>query len=62
MVIELVPPGESEAVASARAEQRAWLAERGYRVIELEEEAVATDLSQVLDRLAQTVGDAAGQA
>ena len=62
MVIELVPPGESEAVASARAEQRAWLAERGYRVIELEEEALATDLSQVLDRLAQTVGDAAGQA
>ena len=62
MVIELVPPGESEAVASARAEQRAWLAERGYRVIELKEEAVATDLNQVLDRLAQAVGEAASEA
>jgi tRNA/rRNA methyltransferase len=62
MVIELVPPSESEAVAKARADERAWLIERGYRVIELEEEAVAGDLSQVLDRLAQTVGDAAGQA
>jgi very-short-patch-repair endonuclease len=57
-----VPPSESEAVAKARADERAWLIERGYRVIELEEEAVAGDLSQVLDRLAQTVGDAAGQA
>ncbi len=62
MVIELVPPGESEAAAKARAEQRAWLAERGYRVIELKEEAVATDLSQVLDRLAQAVGEAASEA
>ena len=62
MVIELVPPSESEAAAKARADERAWLIERGYRVIELEEEAVAGDLSQVLDRLAQTVGDAAGQA
>ena len=62
MVIELVPPGESEAVASARAEQRVWLAERGYRVIELKEEAVATDLNQVLDRLAQAVGEAASEA
>jgi tRNA/rRNA methyltransferase len=61
-VIELVPPNESEAAAKARADERAWLTERGYRVIELEEEAVAGDLSQVLDRLAQTVGDAAGQA
>jgi tRNA/rRNA methyltransferase len=61
-VIELVPPNESEAAAKARADERAWLIERGYRVIELEEEAVAGDLSQVLDRLAQTVGDAAGQA
>jgi tRNA/rRNA methyltransferase len=62
MVIELVPPNESEAAAKARADERAWLIERGYRVIELEEEAVATDLNQVLDRLAQAVGDAAGQA
>jgi tRNA/rRNA methyltransferase len=61
-VIELVSPNESEAAAKARADERAWLIERGYRVIELEEEAVAGDLSQVLDRLAQTVGDAAGQA
>jgi len=61
MVIELVPRGESEAAATARAEQRAWLAERGYRVIELKEEAVATDLSEVLDRLAPAVGEAADE-
>ncbi|MET0923033.1 MAG: TrmJ/YjtD family RNA methyltransferase [Xanthobacteraceae bacterium] len=62
MVIELVPPNESEAAAKARADERAWLIERGYRVIELKEEAVATDLSQVLDRLAQAVGEAASEA
>jgi tRNA/rRNA methyltransferase len=61
-VIELVPANESEAAAKARADERAWLTERGYRVIELEEGAVAGDLSQVLDRLAQTVGDAADEA
>jgi tRNA/rRNA methyltransferase len=61
-VIELVPPDESEVAAKARAERRAWLTERGYRVIELEEEAVATGLSQVLDRLAQADGEAASEA
>src|SRR4029453_9050517 len=60
MVIELVPPSESEAAAKARADERAWLIERGYRVIELEQEAVAGDLSQVLDRLPQQDGAAAG--
>ena len=33
MVIELVPAEEGEAAAKERAERRAWLAERGYRVV-----------------------------
>jgi tRNA/rRNA methyltransferase len=55
LVIDLVPAGESEAAAKARDDKRAWLAARGYRVIAVEASAVETDLTQVLDRLAQAV-------
>ncbi len=61
MVIELVSPDESEAAAKARADQGAWLAERGYRVLEFSEDAVETDLPQVLDRLAQAVAEATSE-
>ena len=35
-VIELVPADESEAVQQSARERRAWLAERGYRVIDVQ--------------------------
>jgi tRNA/rRNA methyltransferase len=57
VVIDLVPAHESEAAAKARADKRAWLIERGYRVLAVEAGAVEADLSQVLDRLAQEIRD-----
>ena len=59
VVIDLVPAEESEVAAKARADRRAWLAERGYRVIEVEAGAVEADLAAVLDRLAESVKRAA---
>jgi tRNA/rRNA methyltransferase len=55
LVAELVPDGESEAAAKSRAERRAWLAERDYRVIELRVADVEADLAGTLDRLAAAI-------
>jgi tRNA/rRNA methyltransferase len=51
IVIELVPDRESEGATKARAERRAWLIERGYRVIDLRAADVNKDISRVLDAL-----------
>ena len=51
VIIDLVPPDESEAAARARDERRAWLAERGYRVMEVRAEEVERDVTKVLDQL-----------
>jgi len=55
VVIDLVPAHESEVAAKARMDKRAWLIERGYRVLAVEASAVEADLPQVLDRVAQAV-------
>jgi len=55
-VIELVPAAETDAEASARAERLAWLAERGYRVIEVKTEEA--DIGRALDDLAKQLGEA----
>ncbi len=55
LVIDLLPAQENESARRARAERRAWLIARGYRVLEVEAGAVAADLAQVLDRLAQQI-------
>src|SRR5262245_51568396 len=55
VVIDLVPAQESAAAVKVRADKRAWLIERGYRVLAVEAGAVETDLPAVLDRLAQDV-------
>ncbi len=51
VVIDLVPDGESGAAANSRADKRAWLAERGYRVIELRADEVEANVEAVLERL-----------
>jgi tRNA/rRNA methyltransferase len=51
VVIDLVPDGESGAAANSRADKRAWLAERGYRVIELRADDVEANVEAVLERL-----------
>jgi tRNA/rRNA methyltransferase len=61
VVIDLAPTRESEAAAKARSARRRWLAERGYRVLEVATHGVEADLAQVLDRLAQHIADAAAK-
>jgi tRNA/rRNA methyltransferase len=58
--IELVNANESEAIARDRAARGAWLAERGYRVVEVEAAAVEGDLVAVLDGLARRMGEGKG--
>jgi len=55
VVVDLVPAQENDAAAKARADKRAWLIERGYRVLAVEASAVVTDLPAVLDRLAEEI-------
>jgi tRNA/rRNA methyltransferase len=57
LVVELVSAEESDAAAKTRAERRAWLIERGYRVLEVDTRAVEADLPQVLDQLARAIAD-----
>jgi tRNA/rRNA methyltransferase len=59
VVIELVPPDTSAEAGKARAAKRAWLEQRGYRIIDARTEAVDADIAQVLDELAATI-DATG--
>jgi len=50
-VIDLVPADESDETARMRAERRAYLVERGYRVCEARAQAVEEDPGKVLDGL-----------
>jgi tRNA/rRNA methyltransferase len=52
----LVPTQESDSAVSNRAERRAWLLGRGYRVIDVQAAAVEADLPRVLDHLAEELG------
>jgi len=58
--IELVPADESEGAAKARAERRAWLTERRYRVIEVAAAEVDADSAHALNMLAEQLGAPAG--
>jgi tRNA/rRNA methyltransferase len=51
-VIELLPAAESAEAGKMRAERRAWLAARDYRVLGVTMDAVDADASAVLDGLA----------
>jgi len=55
-VIELVPAQESAEAARTRAERRAYLEERGYRVVAVNVAAIEKSLAAELDRLAAIVG------
>jgi tRNA/rRNA methyltransferase len=54
-VIDLVPAEESATAANGRVERRAWLEERGYRVIEAQAKDVEADVAGVLDDLARKI-------
>src|SRR5947207_2267683 len=51
IAIELVNPGETEAITNDRASRKAWLESRGYRVIEMKAASVERDLAKELARL-----------
>jgi tRNA/rRNA methyltransferase len=51
VVVDVAPDGESEAAAKSRAEKHAWLAARGYRVIEIKASDVESNVGGVLDQL-----------
>jgi tRNA/rRNA methyltransferase len=51
VVVDLVPQEEGAAAAKERADRRAWLAERGYRLVSVAADDVERDPSRVLDDL-----------
>jgi tRNA/rRNA methyltransferase len=55
VVLDLVPAGEDGAAAKTRADKRAWLAERGYRIIEVPAAAVEADVAAALARIGETM-------
>jgi tRNA/rRNA methyltransferase len=54
-VIDLVPAEESEAAARGRAERRAYLSERHYRILSVGAGDVQQGLPSVLDQLAEAI-------
>jgi tRNA/rRNA methyltransferase len=54
-VIDLVPAEESDETAEARAERRAYLTERGYRLYEVKAQEVERDVAKALDDLSAVV-------
>jgi tRNA/rRNA methyltransferase len=60
-VIDLVPASEGDVARKSRADRRAWLIERGYRVLDVAASAVEANLPQVLDRLARDVAAEPGK-
>jgi tRNA/rRNA methyltransferase len=56
VVIDVVPAEETAAAAQTRAQRRAWLQERGYRIIAVAAHEIDADVTGVLDRLACTIG------
>jgi len=50
-VVDLLPEQETPVAVKTRAEKRRWLAERGYRVVEIKAADVERDVAGVLDRL-----------
>ncbi|WP_426441896.1 TrmJ/YjtD family RNA methyltransferase [Bradyrhizobium genosp. P] len=55
IAIELVNPGESDAIAADRAGRRAWLEARDYRVVDMQVADVERDLAGELERLEGSV-------
>lgn len=61
MVIDLMPGDENETADKARQERRAWLAERGYRIITVRAADVTGSIDTVLDTIEAAVAAPAGE-
>ncbi|MGA7971445.1 MAG: TrmJ/YjtD family RNA methyltransferase [Pseudolabrys sp.] len=55
-VIDLVPVEETDEATNGRAEMRAYLEQRGYRVVEVQAAAVEKDLAPALEELVAAIG------
>jgi len=55
LVLDVLPASESEEAARARAERHAWLKERGYRVLQISEAEIGTNIAGVLTAVQQAV-------
>lgn len=51
IAIELINPAESDMIASDRAARRAWLEQRGYRVVDMTAAGIEADVAAELGRL-----------
>jgi tRNA/rRNA methyltransferase len=51
IAIELINPNESDLIASDRAARRAWLEQRGYRVVDMTAAGIEGDVAAELGRL-----------
>jgi tRNA/rRNA methyltransferase len=60
LIIELVPGDETDSARAGRAERRAWMEERDYRVLDIPVADIEADLAVVLDRLAADIAAHAG--
>ena len=55
-VIDLVPAEETDEATKGRAEKRAYLEQRGYRVVEVQAAVVEQDLAPALEELVAAIG------
>jgi tRNA/rRNA methyltransferase len=55
-VIDLVPPDEEATASDARAKKRAWLAERGYKIIAVPISQIEEEAAEVLERIDRALG------
>jgi tRNA/rRNA methyltransferase len=51
VAVELINPGETDAIVKDRATRQAWLEQRGYRVVVMHVADIERDLARELDRL-----------
>jgi tRNA/rRNA methyltransferase len=56
VVIDVAPAGEQPTGVKARADKHAWLAARGYRVIEISAADVEADIAGSLRHIAEAIG------
>jgi tRNA/rRNA methyltransferase len=62
IVLDLEPDEESDEAAAARRAKRTWLAERGYRVIEIRAADAERDVGNLLDELASLIATGSSSA
>jgi len=55
-VVDIVPEGETAVAIKARADKRAWLKDRGYRIVEVRAVAIETDCAGVIEDLLLRIG------